>query len=161
MVLCTYTTTAAEGSAYEVVSVDSPTTLTVSVLRADTGGAAVPPPAQSGVSFHVRTYSAQIHTVSAAMGEKLRQMAEVSGVAAADFAESAQLRLTAAYGTLAEVFVARADNAQPSDANWTKAQHYRQLHRNLQLQLRLVADTDGDGQAEQTRTLGNVTLRRT
>jgi hypothetical protein len=161
MVLCTYDTTPAEGSAYEIVSVDSATTLTVSVLRADTDDDSVAPPALSDVSFYIRTYAAQIAAVSETLGEKLRQMAEVSGVATADFADSAQLRAVAAYGSLAEIFVARADNAAPNDANWIKGEHYRKLHRQMLLQLRLVADTDGDGDAEQTRSLGNMTLRRT
>ncbi len=161
MVLCTYSTIPAEGNAYEIVSVDSATTLTVSVLRADPASAAVAPPAQSSISFYVSTYAAQIRTVSTTLGEKLRQITEVTGVAAADFADSSQLEVVAAYGTLAVIFVSRAENAQPFDANWIKAQHYQQLHHHLQLQLRLVVDTDGDGQAEQTRSLGNMTLRRT
>jgi len=160
MVLCTYSDTTAEGSAYEIVSVDSATTLTVSVLRPDATADPVAPPAQSGVSFYIRTYAAQIRSVSAALGEKLRQIKEVAGLPSAEFADSAQLRLTAAYGTIADVFVARAENAEPNDANWVKAQHYRRLLRSLQLQLRLAVDADGDGIAERTRTLGNVALKR-
>ena len=161
MVLCTYETTPTEGAACEIVSVTSSTTLTVSVLRADVGGDPVAPPGQSGVSFYIRTYLVQIRTASQTLGEKLRQMAEVSGVDKADFADSTQLRLVTAYGALAEIFVARADNAAPHDANWIKAEHYRKLHRQLMLQVRLAVDSDGDGQAEQTRSLGNITLRRT
>jgi len=161
MVLCTYSQSPAEGSAYEIVSVDSATTLSVSVLRADPNTDPVAPPAQSGVSFYVRTYAAQIRSISAALGEKLRQIKEVAGLPSAEFADSAQLRLTAAYGTIADVFVARAENAEPNDANWIKARHYRRMFRSLQLQLRLAVDTDGNGTAERTRTLGNVALKRT
>ncbi len=161
MVLCTYSTTPAEGGAYEVDLVDSSTTMTVSVLRVDVDADPVAPPGQSGVSFHVRSYAVQIRSVSDTLGEKLRQISEVVGIAAADFAESAQLRLVTAYGTLADIFVARSENAEAYDANWIKARHYRQLHRDLLLQLRLAVDTDGDGEAERTRSLGNMTLRRT
>jgi hypothetical protein len=87
-------------------------------------------------------------------------MAEVAGIRSADFADSTQLRVAAAYGALGSIFVARAENAQPGDANWIKAEYYRQEFRRLQLQLRLVVDANGDGKAEQTRTLGNVALRR-
>ncbi len=160
MVLCTYTTTPEEGSLYEIISVDSATTLSVSVLRANTDDAAIPPVDQSSLSFSIRTYSAQIASVCSALGEKLRQVSEVTAVAATDFADSTQLRQVAAQATLAAIFVARADNAQPTDANWIKAQHYRQLHRSMLLQLRLAVDADGDGLAEQTRSLGNVTLTR-
>ncbi len=160
MVLCTYTSIPAEGSAFEIVSVDSATTLTVSVLRADTDATPVAPPAGTNLLFYVRTFQPQIATVSATLSEKLRQMTEVAGIAAADFADSNQLQIATAYGVLASVFVARAENAAASDANWIKAEHYRREYQKLQLQLRLVVDLDGDGRAEQTRTLGNVALRR-
>jgi len=160
MVVCVYTTTPSEGNAYEVVSVDSATTLTVSVLRPDIDDDAVAPPSGSGLSFHVETFSVQIEAVSNALAEKLRQMAEVAGIESADFADSTQLRSATACGVLSTIFVTRAENAADSDSNWIKAEHYRNEFRKLQLQLRLAVDADGDGQAEQTRTLGNMTLRR-
>jgi len=160
MVLCVYTTIPAEGSALEVVSVDSATALTVSVLRADPDSDPVGPPAGSDLSFRLRTFRPQIRGVSDTLAEKMRLISEVSGIAQADFANSAQLARTCACGALASIFVARAENAAPSDANWTKAEHYRGEFLKLQLQLRLVVDRDGNGRAEQTRTLGNVTLRR-
>ncbi len=160
MVLCIHGATAAEGNAYEIVSVDSETALTVSVLRADTSDQAVAPPTGSDLSFRIRTFSPQIRRVSDTLAEKLRLISEVAGISSADFADSAQLAATCAYGTLASIFVARAENAVASDANWIKAEHYRNEYLRLQLQLRLAVDNDGDGEAEQTRTLGNVTLRR-
>ena len=160
MVLCTHTTTPAEGSAFEVISVDSATALTVSVLRADPSASNIAPPAASDLSFRIRTFAPQIHGVSSTLAEKMRLISEVSGIAQADFANSAQLARTCAYGALSSIFVARAENASTSDANWIKAEHYRAEFLRLQLQLRLVIDSDGDGQAERTRTLGNVALRR-
>ena len=160
MILTAHTGIPAEGRVWEIISVDSPATLTVSVLRANATADLVAPAPAGGLSYRIRTYAPQIAAVSAAMGEKLRQMAESQAVATADFADSTQLRLAAAYGVLADVFVARAADGEADDANWIKAEHYRRLHRGLQLQLRLVADVDGDGAAERTRALGNVTLRR-
>ena len=160
MVLCAYENTPAEGGGYEVVSVASTTQLTASVLRVDTADPAIAPPVSSSVSYHIRSYAAQIRSVSTALGEKPRQVSETTPLATADFADSTQLRIATAYGTLAEIFTARADNAEPYDANWIKAQHYRQLFGQGQLQLRMAVDTDGDGFAERTRSLGNVTLKR-
>ena len=160
MVLTTYTASAAEGNALEVISVDSATSLTVSVLRADSDDAAIPPSPGTNLNFRLRTYLPQILGTSATLSEKLRQTPEVSGIASADFADSAQLRRATCYGTLSSIYVARAENASPSDANWVKAEHYRNRFRAAQSQLRLTVDADGDGTAEQTRALGNVTLRR-
>ena len=160
MVLSVYSSTPSEGKAYEITAVGSQTLLSISVLRPDADGPAIAPPSQSNVSYLIRTYSPQIRNITALLGEKLRRISETEKVAAADYADSAQLRLVAAYGVLADVFVARAENAEAGDANWIKASHYRQLFRQLQLQLRLAVDADGDGLAEQTRSLANVLLRR-
>jgi len=162
MVLTGLTGTEQLCHAWEIVSVDSDTQLTVSLLRSDPSGDPLSPglPAETPVNFHVRTFAAQIQAVSSALAEKLRQMVEANGIVSADFADSSQLRVTAACGVLGTVFVARAENAMPHDANWVKAEHYRNEFRRLSLQLRLAIDLDGDGKAEHTRTLGNVNLRR-
>jgi len=160
MVLTVYTTIPAEGRAYEIISIDTAAQLTVSVLRPSVEGVAIAPPSGTALQFIVLTYAAQIGRVSDALSEKLRAMVEASPIASADFADSAQLRQAAAYGTLAAVLVAQAENASAEDANWGKAEHYRAEFARLQTQLRLAIDVDGDGLAEQTRTLGNVTLRR-
>ena len=160
MVLAASPGAAAAGGAYEIVTVDSPTALRVSVLRADPQADRIAPPAGSELVFSIRTYRPQIRNVSDTMAEKLRQIVEVSGVASADFADSAQLAAACAHGVLAAVFVARAESASPADANWVKAEHYRREFLRLQLQLRLAVDSDADGVAERTRTLGNVSLRR-
>lgn len=159
MVLCVYTSSPSEGAAYEIIHVAA-SQLAISVLRAYPNQTAVPPPAGTGLSWQICTFGAQISGVSRTLAEKLRQLQEVGGINSANFADSAQLRATAANGTLASVFVARAEGATPSDANWIKAEYYRRQFLAMQLALRLAVDTDGDGVAEQTRTLGNVTLRR-
>ncbi len=160
MALCSYDTTPSEGNAFEITSIDSATQLTISVLRGSSEDSPTPPPAGSNLSFYIRTFEPQIKMTSSTLGEKLRQMSELAGIDNADFADSEQLRITTAYGTLSSIFTARAENAAAHDANWIKAEHYRNEYRKLQLQLRLAVDEDGDGLAEKTRTLGNVILRR-
>lgn len=160
MVLCVWTTTASEGRACEIVETVSPTELRVSVLRADANAAAVAPQDGSALQFHVRTYGPQIAEVSRTLAEKLRQISETAGIAPADFMDSAQLRMTVTFGALESIFVARSASAAADDPNWTKALYYRDLFRRQQVGLRLAVDANGDGVAEQTRTLGNVTLRR-
>jgi hypothetical protein len=160
MVLVTYTTIPAEGGAWEIVSADSASELTVSVLRAEAVDSPIAPPGGGGLLYLVPSYAAQIANVSQALGEKLRQVRELASLSRADFADSSQLRMAAAHGVLADVFLARAAAAEPQDANWLKARHYRQLFVEAQTHLRLAADDDGDGSADRTRSLGNVTLRR-
>lgn len=161
MVLTVTTTITSEGQAHEIVSVGTGGQLTVSVLRADVADPPVAPPAGQNLSFCVVTYRPQIRRVCDALAEKLRALAEATPVATEAQVNSAQLRLTAAYGTLATVFLAKAESPSPTDPHWAKAEHYQQDFTRMQMQLRLALDVNGDGIAEQTRTLGNVTLRRT
>lgn len=159
MVVTLFSSSSAEGQSFEIASVDSATHLTISVLRADATDPLIPPQA-SGNFFFVRTYRAQIQRVSQDLSEKLRQISEVTAVRAADFADSNQLRLTTAHGALAAIYAARAEAAVTADANWAKSEFYRNQFLRLQLLLRLAVDQDGDGFARQTRSLGNVSLRR-
>lgn len=153
-----------EGSAaqaVEVLAVTSPTTLSVCLPRADDLQPCRPAGPVEHCPWELRSFAPQIAAVSLALGEKLRRLAEVSGVGGQDFPHSAQLRQTAVYGVLAALFAARAENATATgDPNWIKAQHYRQAFLMAQVQLHLAGDADGDGLAESARSLGHVTLRR-
>jgi hypothetical protein len=160
MVLVTWSTLPAEGAAWDIRDVTGATTLGVSVLQADRTATPVAPPAGTGLHYAVRTFAPAISAVSDALAEKFRRTSESAPITTADFADSRQLALTTACGTLAQLFTARATNARPHDANWIKAEFYRCEFRRLQDQLRLAIDLDGDGLAESTRTLGNVSLRR-
>jgi hypothetical protein len=160
MVVCTWSDAAAEGDAWEIVSVDSATQLTVSVLRASTDDDAIAPPAGTNLNFAVRTLAPTIADISVTLAERMRWASETAGIESVDFADSSQLASTTACGVLSAVFFARAAVASGSDPNWVKAEHYRARYQSMQLQLRLAVDADGDGVAESTRTLGNVTLRR-
>ena len=160
MVLCVWTTTASEGAAYEIVAVDSATQLAVSLLRADTDVPPLAPPDQTGLSFRIQTYRGQIRGTDLTLAEKLRRVSQAAGLNFIEYVDSCQLRQTIVYGTLAEIFASRSNSPAAGEANWIKADYYRQLFREAQIQLRLAVDADGDGTAEQTRSLGNVTLRR-
>ncbi len=160
MVLCAYSTVPAEARACEIVSVNSPTSLTVSALRCDRDGAAIPPPGGSNLSYYINSFGPQIAAAQATLYEKLRRISEAEGIIGAEYADSAQLRLTVAFAALAHVFVARASNATANDANWIKSVFYRRQHLSALSAIRLAKDCNGDGVAEQTRTVGNVSLRR-
>lgn len=160
MVLVTSETTSPEGDAWEIVSVDSATTLTVSVLRADATDATIPPPDATDLTYFVRSTQAQIASASSRLADDLRCLAESAGIVASDFSDSPQLSRATVFATLASLFRARADNARPHDANWIKADYYRAEFDRARLRLRLDTDVDANGLTENTRTLGHVHLRR-
>jgi hypothetical protein len=161
MVLTVYDAAPSEGNAFEIAAVNSATTLTVSILRAD---ASVPPvaPKMSGGYFFIRTFGPQIQGVARTLAEKIKRFGDLCRVPAdkVAFADPDSLRLATACGALSGIFLARAASATPDDANWLKSERYRQEFARLQTQLRLAADTGPGGCGLQTHTLGNVLLRR-
>jgi hypothetical protein len=161
MVLCTYVTAPEEARAWEIVSVDSAASLTVSVLRADPEGPAIAPPADTGLNFAVRTFAAQIAEVSSALDGMLRRLEELRGAGTAEFADPEPLRAVAVAGVLARAFLARAESADGNDVHWTKAKVYREESARLQQGLRLSLDVDEDGTPDETQTPGHLRLRRT
>jgi len=160
MVLCVYTASPAEAKAYEIVSVGSAHSLSVSVLRGDEQADPVAPPPGTALKFFVCSFGPQIAAAVEALEAKLRLVSEAAGIAPADYVDSPQFRQAAALGAIAAIFTARAANTGDSDANWVKAEHYRQQHIAAVSAVRLAKDADGDGYAESTRTLGHVSLRR-
>jgi hypothetical protein len=152
----------AERAALEIVSVDSQTALTVSLPRPSADEDPIPPDLGENLTltYSVVTFAALIERVSDSLAERMRLAVEIADMSPGDFADSQQLRQAVAHGTLGAIFVGRAEDADDRDANWAKARHYREEYRRLVLQLRLSVDADGDGQAEQTRTLGHISLRR-
>lgn len=159
MVLVTTQTIAEEGSAWEVISVDSETQLTISALRSKGLLTPLPPGDDSDLTWFVRSFIPQIAMVSAELSERFRRHSEAVGVEAEDFAESSELIASTASGVLAKVFRSAA-TAGKGDVNWLKAEHYSSEFEKLTGRLRLAVDVNGDGTAEQTRCLGNVRLRR-
>jgi hypothetical protein len=160
MVLCTYSTVPAEGRCYEIISVDSSTTMTVSNLRESESDPPIAPSTLTSQRYFIDTFAPQIAMVEASLNEKLRRYGEANGISPEEFADSSQLRKAVAFGVLSAVFTARASGAPDNDANWSKAEFYRQRHISAVGVLRMARDIDGDGYAEQTRTLSNVALRR-
>ena len=135
--------------------------MTVSVLRAHRYDDAVAPPPGTELKYYINTFTPQIADCEATLHEKLRQIGEADGISATEFVDSSQLRKAIVFAALSSVFTARASNAADSDANWVKAEFYRRQHVAVVGALRLAKDIDGDGFAEQTRTLANISLRRT
>ena len=160
MVLCIYADVPAEGRAYEIISVSSATSLTASVLRPERDGAAIPPPAGTSLKYYINTFAPQISAAQATLYEKLRRIGEAGGICPEEMVDSTQLRQAVALAALGRVFTARASNATGDDANWVKAEFYRRQHLAALCAICVAEDIDGDGFAEQTRALGNVSLRR-
>lgn len=155
MVLTTFADANSEGLCLEIIEV-SQTSMIVSMLRADTDFAPLPPPS-AGATFFVRTFGPQIADISASLVKKLTMTAELLGKAVPEIESNSQLRRATACGTLAAIFLARAAAAAPDDPNWLRSEHYRNEFLRLQSELRAIGEVSGN---RSCRTLGNVLLRR-
>jgi hypothetical protein len=159
MVLCTWSDAPEEPSPVEIVSVNSATSLTVSVLRESDDAVPVGPSPGSDLGYFVRSYRPEIRQAADRLAQLLSTSRELREDGRPAFLDTAPLRRAIAVGSLATIFDARSDGA-PDSADGIKARHYRRLWTEVRTQLRVAVDSDGDGRADQMRTLSHVTLRR-
>ena len=147
--------------AYEIVSVDSATALTVSVLRADPADDAIAPPPASDVSYRIGTFAPQA-------GEAAFQLTEhfgiqpgnpTSPIAVEHIIDSEVLRRVSVFLVIASVYAMWAHRTE-SEGFWSKSLHYKQRFEKARQRCRLSIDLGSDGIAEITRIGGVTTLVR-
>lgn len=147
--------------AFEIISVDSATQLTVSVVRADSTDDAVAPPAATDITYRISTFAPQAN-------EAAFQLTEYFGIApgnpasdleAEDIVDTSVLKRASVFAILSGVYAMLAD--QSEDENfWKKSLYYRKLFGRARERCRLSIDTDSDGATDITRTGGALSLRR-
>jgi len=154
----------AVGGCFPIVSVNTATQLTLSVLYDGLdpdGGDPRPGPVgtSSGLAFAIRTFWPQRKVVS----DILRAAAGLDRVenAAHRIVNTAALRRPAALGTLQLIYgaLAAAVTSEPNTFA-IRAALYARLYRRALNQTRIELDTDGDGEADLARDLGVLTLDR-
>jgi hypothetical protein len=149
----------ADGSldgAFEIVSVDSATQLTVSVVRADKIEAAIPPPAGTDITYRVSTFAPQMNEAAEAL---VRQFG-IEPDDSASLIEPDELRQAVVFAALTCIYATMADNAETSELFWKKSLHYRTLFEQAREQIQLTIDTDGDGTSDETKQGGSIRLVR-
>ncbi len=145
---------------YEVVSVDSATELTISVLRANKDDAVVGVPADVGtgtLTFRICTYGPQAEIA----GEILLNY---FGMRVADVSQSSilnveDLRLVSVFSVLSSVFAGLYGNKSQQGYR-DKSQYYRGMYHLARGRLALELDVNSDGVAETVVKAGEVELRR-
>ncbi len=148
-------------SSYEIISVDSATQLTVSVLRADTADSPVAPPQASDISYRVSTFAAQA-------GEAAFQLTEYFGIQPGNPAseitidnivDTEGLQRASAFAVISAVYATWASRVA-SECHWQKSLHYKQLFEKARQRCRLSIDLGTDGIADTSRLGGAITLVR-
>ena len=147
--------------AYEIVSVDSATEVTVSVLRADGEDASVGPGDASSVSYRVSTFRPQANETAFELTQYfgIRPGNPDSEYEAGDILDTSGLRLASVYGVLAKVY-ATLGSIGGEDNLWQKSLHYQKLFGKARERCRVSIDINDDGIAERTNVGGSVRLVR-
>ncbi len=146
---------------FEIISVDSATQLTVSVLRADSGDDAIAPPAATDITYRVSTLAPQVTEVGFQLTEYfgIRPGNPASDIDVEDILDKDVLRLASVFGVISSVYAMLASKSQDENF-WKKSLHYQKLFEKARQRCRLSIDTGSDGVADVTRLGASVRLVR-
>jgi hypothetical protein len=138
--------------AYEIVSVDSSTQLSISVVRADSTETAVPPPAATNISYRISTFGPQTAEVGFQLTEYfgISPGNPASDINADDILDTSVLRLASVFAVISSVYAMLA--GKTGDQNyWSKSLYYQKLFAKSRGRCRLSIDTGTDGIADVTK----------
>jgi hypothetical protein len=147
---------------YEVVSVDSATQLTVSVLRADESGAAVRAGSSSNVTYRISTFSPQANGVLFELTQHfgIQPGNPDSPYGVDDILDTSVLKQASVYAVLSSVYVTIGGRADGDEEYWRKSLHYQKLFEKARERCCLSIDIDGDGESEKKIAGGSIKLVR-
>ncbi len=147
--------------AYEIVSVDSATQLTVSVVRAGSDDSAVAPPAASDISYRISTFDPQAAEAAFKLTEYfgIKPGNPTSDFSADDILDAEVLRRASVFAVISTVYAMFASKAQDENF-WSKSLHYQRLFEKARQRCRLSIDVGSDGVADVTSVGGSIRLVR-
>lgn len=147
--------------AYEIVSVDSATQLTVSVVRSDAADAAIAPPAATDILYRVSTFEPQAGEVGFELTEYfgIGPGNPESAVDAEDILDTSAIRRASVFAVVSSVYATLASEAE-NENFWRKSLHYRKLFEKARERCRLSIDVGSDSATDITRTGTSMRLVR-
>ncbi len=145
----------ADGSldgAYEIVSVDSPTQLSISVVRSDSEAAAVAPPAASDISYRISTFAPQANEVGFQLTEYfgISPGNPASDIDVEDVLDTSVLKQASVFAVISSVYASLASKAKDENF-WKKSLYYQKLFAKARERCRLSIDVGSDGLADVTK----------
>ncbi len=138
--------------AYEIVTVDSQTQLTVSVIRADSQAAAVAPPGGTDISYRISTFAPQANEVGFRLTEYfgLKPGSPASNIDVDDILDASVLRQVSVFAVISCAYAMLASKAQDENL-WKKSLHYQKLSVKARERCQVSIDEGDDGIADVTR----------
>jgi hypothetical protein len=146
---------------YEIVSLDSSTQLSVSVIRSESDDAAIAPPSATGISYRVSTFVPQAGEVGFRLTEHfgIKPGNPASIYDADDVLDTDVLKRASVFGVISSVYAMLASKARDENF-WKKSLHYQKLFERAKERCRLSIDAGSDGVADVTRVGAFVRLVR-
>jgi hypothetical protein len=147
--------------AYEIVSVDLATQLTISVIRAGDDDAAIAPPAATNISYRISTFRPQSNEVGFRLTEYfgIRPGNPASDINAGNILDSNVLKQASVFAVMSSVYAMLASAAEDENF-WKKSLYYQKLFEKARGQCRLSIDADSDGVADVTLVGSSMKLVR-
>jgi len=138
--------------AYEIVSVDSATQLTVSVIRSASDDDAIAPQPGSDISYRISTFGPQAGEVAFALTEYfgVRPGDPASDIEVEDVLDTQALRRASVFAVISSVYAMLAGKSR-DESFWKKSLHYQRLFERARERCRFSVDSGSDGLADVTK----------
>lgn len=146
---------------YEIVSVDSATQLTISIVRADSEDEPVAPPAATNISYRISTFRPQASEVAFQLTEYfgIKPGNPASDIDVQDVLDTDVLRMASVFAVISSVYAMLASKAEDENF-WKKSLHYQRLFEKARQRCRLSIDVGSDKVADITRVGSSIRLVR-
>ena len=137
---------------YEIVSVDSQTQLTISVIRTDSDSDAIAPPEAENISYRISTFMPQANEVGFQLTEYfgIRPGNPASDLDIDDILDETVLRQSSVFAVISNVYAMLAGIAN-EDNYWKKSLYYRKLYNQARARARVSIDSGSDGIVDVTQ----------
>jgi len=147
--------------AYEIVSVDSATQLTISIVRADLEDEPIAPPAATNISFRISTFRPQASEAAFQLTEyfSIKPGNPASVYDVQDVLDTDVLRMASVFAVICSVYAMLASKAEDENF-WKKSLHYQTLFEKARQRCRLSIDVGSDKVADITRIGSSIRLVR-
>jgi hypothetical protein len=145
----------ADGSldgAYEIVSVDSATQLSISVVRSDSQDPTIAPPAASDITYRIGTFAPQANELGYQLTEYfgISPGNPASDIDVEDVLDTSVLRQVSVFAVISCVYASLASKAKDENF-WKKSLYYQKLFAAARGRCRLSIDVGSDGLADVTK----------
>lgn len=137
---------------YEIVSVDSATQLTVSVIRSDSEDSAIAPPGATDISYRISTFGPQAREIALQLTEYfgIKPGNPASDIDVEDVLDTQALRRASVFGMVSSVYAMLASKSKDENF-WKKSLHYQRLFERARERCQFSIDVGSDGLADVTK----------